>query len=322
MIPAVLGGLFLTALVISFLFVWRARARGNVGRRETTGKLFAVWSFDGKISYDYIIEATEDFSDRHCVGIGAHGSVFKVELPDGEMVAVKKLHVTDDGLLADPKSYTNEIQALTQIRHRNIVKLLGFCSHPRHSFLVYKFLEGGNLSEKLSSDEQAREFEWTDRINVVKGIARALSHMHHDCSPAVIHLDISSKNIMLDSQGEAHITDFGTARLLSLNSSNWTRFVGTYGYVAPELAYTMEGNDKCDVYSFGVVALEVIMGRHPGEVLSSPQTEFEDLLDTGLSTPRNKELLVLIVKLAFACTVTNPQLRPTMQQVAYQLRSN
>lgn len=157
-------------------------------------------------------------------------------MPDGEVVAVKKLHLSDDGLLADPRSYTSEIHALTEIRHRNIVKLLGFCSHPRHSFLVYEFLEGGNLSEKLSSNRQAEEFKWKGRIHTVKGIANALSYMHHNCSPAVIHLDISSKNILFDSQGEAHISDFGTARLLGLDTCDLSRFIGTYGYAAPGIS--------------------------------------------------------------------------------------
>ncbi|KAL0363939.1 UNVERIFIED_CONTAM: MDIS1-interacting receptor like kinase [Sesamum angustifolium] len=331
LIPVLLGSILLSVFIISLVLFSRAdRSTSKDVQRPPAEKLFDLWSFDGKLAYENIIEATEDFNPRYCVGVGGQGSVFRAELPDGQIVAVKKLHVSDDVESGDPRSYTNEIRALTEIRHRNIVKLLGFCSHPRHTFLVYEFLEGGNLYEKLNSEEQAQEFQWRERINAVKGVANALSYMHHDCSPPILHLDISSKNVLLDSENEAHISDFGTARLLSLHSSNWTSFAGTYGYAAPELAYTMKVSEKCDVYSFGVVALEVIMGRHPGDLISSisssesisHSTLLKDMMDTRLPPARKQveeELVVLTAKLAFDCVQANPQLRPTMQQVAYQL---
>ncbi|CBI29790.3 unnamed protein product, partial [Vitis vinifera] len=160
--------------------------------------------------------------------------------------------------------------------------------------------------------------------------------MHHDCSPPVIHQDISSNNVLLDSEYEAHVSDFGTARLLKSDSSNWTSFAGTFGYTAPELAYTMKVDNKTDVYSFGVVTLEVIMGRHPGELISSllssassssasPSTVghflLNDVIDQRPSPPVNQvaEEVVVAVKLAFACLCVNPQSRPTMQQVARAL---
>ncbi|CAL5330086.1 unnamed protein product [Camellia sinensis] len=270
--------------------------------------LFAIWSYDGKMVYGNIIEATEDFNSKYCIGLGGYGTVYKAELPSGQVVAVKKLHSSHDGELANLRSFTSEIRALTEIRHRNIIKLYGFCSHPRHSFLVYEFLEGGSLEKILSNDEATLDFEWTKRVNVVRGIADALSYMHHDCSPPVIHRDISSKNVLLNSDYVAHISDFGTAGLLKPHSSNWTSFAGTIGYAAPELAYTMEVNEKLDVYSFGVLTLEVLMGKHPSDLISSlssslrlpsslssssssPPTAYDillkDILDTRLPPPRN-----------------------------------
>ena len=146
---------------------------------------------------------------------------------------MKKLHSIQDNKIANAKAFENEIHALLEIKHRNVVKLYGFCSHPRHSFLVYEFLEGGSLKELLSNKEEAVNFEWIRRANIVKGVANALSYMHHDCSPPIVHRDISSKNILLDSEYVAHISDFGTARVLKPDSSNWTSFVGTFGYAAP-----------------------------------------------------------------------------------------
>ncbi|KAL7197952.1 hypothetical protein ACSBR2_020470 [Camellia fascicularis] len=149
------------------------------------------------------------------------------------VVAVKKLHATLDDDSANLKGFTSEIRALTEIRHHNIVKLYGYCSHPRHSFLVYEFLEGGSLGKMLSTDDDIVVFDWIKRVNTVKGVANALSYMHHDCFQPIIHRDISSKNVLFDLEYDAHISDFGTARFMNLNSSNWTAFAGTFGYAAP-----------------------------------------------------------------------------------------
>ena len=157
----------------------------------------------------------------------------KLSYQQSQDVAVKKLHPLLDGEKSNQKAFTSEIHTLTEIRHRNIVRLYGFCSHPKHSLLVYEFLEGGSLVKLLKSEEGAKAFDWIKRANVIKGVANALSYMHHDCSPSIIHRDISSKNVLLDQEYEAHISDFGTARLLKPDSSNWTSLAGTFGYMAP-----------------------------------------------------------------------------------------
>ncbi|KAK8550515.1 hypothetical protein V6N12_039217 [Hibiscus sabdariffa] len=317
----------------------RERKTDNTPRIVISDNMFAICNYDGKVMYENIVEATEEFDSKYCIGVGGYGSVYKAQLSNGQTVAVKKLHPLLEGGVADQKAFNSEIQALTEIRHRNIVKLHGFCSHPRHSILVYEFLGGGSLEKILRTDEQAIEFDWIKRVNVVKGIANAVSYMHHDCSPPIVHRDISSKNILLDSDYEAHVADFGAARLKKPDSSNWTLFEGTLGYTAPELAYTMQVNEKCDVFSFGVVTLETLMGRHPGNLISFLSSSFsslspsgsssatfnhlplKDLLDQRLPSPRRQTTaeLITIVKLASLCLHASPHSRPSMQQVSQKL---
>jgi hypothetical protein len=297
------------------------------------GVLFSIWSYDGKMMFENIVEATENFDDKYLIGVGSQGNVYKAELSAGMVVAVKKLHlVTDEEMSTfSSKSFMSEIETLTGIKHRNIIKLYGFCSHSKFSFLVYKFLEGGSLDHILNNDTQAIAFDWEKRVNVVKGVANALSYLHHDCSPPIIHRDISSKNVLLNLDYEAHVSDFGTAKFLKPGLLSWTQFAGTFGYAAPELAQTMEVNEKCDVYSFGVLALEIIVGKHPGDLISlflSPSTRpmandmlLIDVLDQRpqqVTKPIDEEVM-LITRLAFACLNQNPRSRPTMDQVSKML---
>ncbi|XP_058094901.1 MDIS1-interacting receptor like kinase 2-like isoform X3 [Magnolia sinica] len=325
-IVAALFLLFVFAIICS-IFLKRTRNAGIGGVEVNNGNLFAICNFDGKIAYEDIIRATEDFSDKYCIGVGGHGKVYKADLFTGQVVAVKKLHSSQGGEQVDQRSFRNEIQALTEIRHRNIVKFYGFCSHARCSFLVYEYMERGSLASILSSSEGAVELDWVKRIKVIRGIAHALSYMHHDRTPSIVHRDLSSNNILLDLEFEACISDFGTARLLKPDSSNWSALAGTCGYVAPELAYTMRVTEKCDVYSFGVVSLEVIMGRHPGDLLSSwassggQDTLLMDVLDQRLPPPTPKDMkdVICAAMLALACLRANPQSRPTMQHASQEL---
>ncbi|KAI4347970.1 hypothetical protein L6164_008739 [Bauhinia variegata] len=217
-----LGTLLLVLVValFSYKFCQRERGMGNQDAEVECQNPFAVWSYDGKIVFENIIEATEDFDNKYLIGAGGQGIVYKAVLSTGQVVAVKKLHSVTDGEMSNLKAYKTEVQALTEIRHRNIVKLCGFCSHSQYSFLVYEFLEGGSLDKILKEETKAIEFDWKRRLNVVEGVASALSYMHHGCSPPIIHRDISSKNILFNLECQAHISDFGTAKFLKPSSSN------------------------------------------------------------------------------------------------------
>jgi serine/threonine protein kinase len=223
-------------VVIGALFILHQRARkrkAEPGNIEQVRNLFTIWGHDGKLLYENIIAATEEFNSNYCIGEGGYGIVYKAVMPTERVVAVKKLHQSQTDKLSDFKAFETEVCVLANIRHRNIVKLYGFCSHAKHSFLVYEFIERGSLRKIITTEEQAIELDWMKRLNVVKGMAGALSYLHHSCSPPIIHRDITSNNILLDLEYEAHVSDFGTARLLMPDSSNWTSFAGTFGYTAP-----------------------------------------------------------------------------------------
>ncbi|WJX75705.1 non-specific serine/threonine protein kinase [Trifolium repens] len=328
----------LMVLILAFsllicLKLRRNSIKNNHANTSTTtknGDLFCLWNYDGKIAYDDIIKATEDFDMRYCIGTGAYGSVYKAQLPSGKIVALKKLHGYEAEVPSFDESFRNEVRILSEIKHKNIVKLYGFCLHKRIMFLIYQYMEKGSLFSVLYDDEEAMEFNWRKRINIVKGVAFALSYLHHDCSPSIVHRDVSSNNILLNSDWQPTVSDFGTARLLQYDSSNRTIVAGTIGYIAPELAYTMVVSEKCDIYSFGVVALECLMGRHPGEILLSLQLastqsmKLCQVLDQRLPFPNNAMVLLDMIRVAvvaFACLNFNSSSRPTMKCVSQSFLS-
>ncbi|XP_018502086.2 MDIS1-interacting receptor like kinase 2-like [Pyrus x bretschneideri] len=336
-----LAALYILAAICTIIVfvVKRKKKHQDKGEKSMHKEVsFSVLNFDGKSMYEEITRVTEDFDSIYCIGSGGQGSVYKAKLSSTVTVAVKKLHQLWDGEKNLEEGFLNEIRALTEIRHRNIVKLYGFCLHHRHSFLVCEFLERGSLAKILSKDEEAKEVGWRKRVNIVNGVAHALAYMHHGVVQPIVHRDISSKNILLDFEYETVVSDFGTTKFLNRDSTNWTAVAGTYGYIAPELAYTMEVNEKCDVYSFGVVTFEIIMGRHPGDFFSSfstmpysfsssssalptHQMPIVDVLDQRISPPTHQEAreVLSLVKIAFSCLHPSPQSRPTMKQVSQLL---
>ncbi|KAF8013050.1 hypothetical protein BT93_I1040 [Corymbia citriodora subsp. variegata] len=323
---------------ISSIICRRMRKPKPSSKDGSNENSWAILSFNGYMVYESIIATTKEFDAKYCIGVGGHGSVYKAQLQTGEIVAVKKFKEAVEVKIASQKAFEREIYALTEARHRNIIKLHGFCSSSRHSFLVYEFLESGSLKDVLNDEERITTFDWNKRVNVIKGVAYALSYMHHECSPPIVHRDVSSKNILLDEQYEAHVSDFGIAKVLQPYSSNWTSFAGTFGYIAPELAYTMEVKEKCDVYSFGVVTLEVIMGRHPGELILSLTSSasssssnsiascwsLKQALDQRIKYPDGDMLsqVAFIVKMAFTCLSAKPEHRPSMRQVSQAMAAH
>ncbi|WVZ08525.1 hypothetical protein V8G54_021871 [Vigna mungo] len=177
------------------------------------------------------------------------------------------------------------------------------------------------------------ELSWARRLKIVQGIAHAISYLHTDCSPQIVHRDVTLNNILLDFDFEPRLADFGTAKLLSSDTSTWTSVAGSYGYMAPELAQTMRVTEKCDVYSFGVVVMEILMGKHPGELLDTlssnkylsskegAQVLLKDVVDQRLPPPTGQlaEAVVFTMTIALACAREFPESRPIMRAVAQEL---
>ncbi|XP_052140523.1 MDIS1-interacting receptor like kinase 2-like [Oryza glaberrima] len=282
--------------------------------------MFSVLNFDGGNAYEQIIEATENFSEKYCIGAGGYVSVYVAKLSNGKNFAVKKINATENGRLINEQMFYREIEATMQIRHKNIVKVFGYCCTARDKFIVYEYMKGGNLLTALKSYRSASELDWKRRLCIAQDVAHALSYLHHDCSDPIVHRDVTTKNILLDLEFRACLSDFGIAKILDADGSGHTRLAGTKGYLAPELAYTTKVTEKCDIYSFGVVVLELLMGSHPGDFVSSiscpskKSTPMKDLLDTRLPPPEGEvasEIFGLIT-VAIQCLHPNPSTRPTM----------
>ncbi|XP_050143534.1 MDIS1-interacting receptor like kinase 2-like isoform X1 [Malus sylvestris] len=331
-------GLLMVTTVIGLMF--RKKSSLVLNKVNTSENFESLESMilqeEVKCTFAEVMKAVDDFHDKYCIGTGGFGRVYKAELQSGQVVAVKRLNMSDSNDIPaiNLHSFQNEIRTLTSIRHRNIIRLYGFGSRRGGCiFLLYEYLERGSLGKALYGVEGVNELAWATRVKIVQGLAHALSYLHHDCSPPIVHRDITVNNVLLESDFEVRLSDFGIARLLSTDSSNWTSIAGSFGYIAPELAYTMRVTDKCDVYSFGVVALEVMMGRHPGDMLESQLQEssksrrdnvellLKDLLDQRLEPPTNEsaKAVVLVVTMALACIRTRPASRPTMLFVAQKL---
>ncbi|KAM3393554.1 hypothetical protein ACQJBY_014338 [Aegilops geniculata] len=330
LVLAIVSPLICVVLVALVLLFQRGRKKSNTINRDevTQAKVFSIWNFDGGDVFKQIVEATNDFSDIHCIGAGGYGSIYKARLATSETFAVKKIHMMEDDCCMKESIFNREIEALVQIRHRNIVKLFGYCSSSQGKFLIYEYMVRGNLAETLRGNERAIELDWRRRIHIVLDVVHALAYMHHDCSSPIVHRDITSNNILLDLEFRACISDFGTAKILNIDGRNITRLAGTKGYLAPELAYTENVTEKCDVYSFGVLVLELFMGSHPGDLLSTLSSaarnndvRLQDLLDTRLVLPDAKTAseIYCVISIAARCLEPNPSYRPTARRVSGEL---
>uniref|UniRef100_A0ACD5YCK6 Uncharacterized protein n=1 Tax=Avena sativa TaxID=4498 RepID=A0ACD5YCK6_AVESA len=322
-LPMFFTTISVAAIVISFLICRKkvSQKTDDVRKRD----VFSVWSFDGRMAFEDILNATEIFDEKYCIGEGSYGRVYKAELQGEQVVAVKKLHAGNEEA-HDEERFRHEIEMLTKIRQRSIIKLYGYCSHPRYRFLVCQFIERGNLASTLSNQQLAIQFHWQRRTTLIRDVAQAISYLHHDVQPPIIHRDITSRNILLDADYKAFVSDFGIARMLKPDSSNWSALAGTYGCIAPELSYTSVVTEKCDVYSFGVVVLEVLMGKHPGDVqnfISSLGDQFllEEILDKQLPQPETdeEEDIKRCMSVAFGCLLPSPKERPIMLKVYQDL---
>ncbi|KAI6689583.1 hypothetical protein NL676_026411 [Syzygium grande] len=231
-------------------------------------------SFDPKlrISMDELRKATKNFHPRQIVGDGGFGLVFKARLANGRTVAVKKL---EPDAFQGFREFRAEMETLGNLQHPNIVTILGYCSSNSDRVLVYEFIERGSLDQWLydttpspengdNSGPKRSPLSWDTRMKIIKGVASGLAYMHGLPTP-IIHRDIKASNVLLDAEFEAHIADFGLARMIEASQSHVsTQFAGTMGYMPPEYKEGFTAATvKADVYSFGILMLEIATGRRP-----------------------------------------------------------
>ncbi|CAL4889095.1 unnamed protein product [Urochloa decumbens] len=278
--------------------------------------------------------------EENWIGDGRSGKVYHVHVTDeagaGSMVAVKKirsLQNLDENL---EKDFLAEVQILGEIRHTNIVKLLCCISNSEAKLLVYEYMENGSLDRWLHQKERngaPAPLDWPTRLQIAIDSARGLCYMHHGCSPAIVHRDVKSANILLDSEFRAKIADFGLARILlkAGEPESVSTMCGTFGYMPPEYGYQRRVNEKVDVYSFGVVLLELITGHVAnggGAEYCLAQWAWKqyqenglsvDLLDEEIKDPAYNEEMLAVFTLAVICTGEQPSMRPSMKDVLHAL---
>lgn len=371
--------------------------------RENAILKHSAVTFAAGIPNARIVAVAESVTEENVIGVGGCGTVYKAVMPvTGELVAVKKITGSrasdgvreastqqppgsDDASAQSSKkhhislyqSYCNEIKAAGKIRHKNIVKVLGFCWNDDCNCIVYEYISNGSLADALHRDRalvfadsnppsappSRLQFDWPVRFNIALGTAQAIAYFHHDCTPQIIHRDIKSSNILLDGALQPHVTDFGLAKLVVADSaadraaslSTFTTIVGSYGYIAPEYAYTLKITEKSDIYSYGVVLLELLTGKSPlhacfvdaglsmvtwmrktvnaalvGRHLT--RLAIDDLLDVVLDPALKSQAYVLeeeldlhrsemaaVLAISQLCTDDSPAKRPSMRDIESQL---
>ncbi|XP_074301710.1 uncharacterized protein LOC141633138 isoform X2 [Silene latifolia] len=289
-----------------------------------------AWKLTAFQRLDFTVDDVLDcLKEDNIIGKGGAGIVYKGVMPNGDSVAVKRLPAMSRGSSHD-HGFNAEIQTLGKIRHRHIVRLLGFCSNHETNLLVYEYMPNGSLGEVIHG-KKGGHLVWDTRYNIAVKAAKGLCYLHHDCSPLIVHRDVKSNNILLDSSFEAHVADFGLAKFLqdSGTSECMSAIAGSYGYIAPEYAYTLKVDEKSDVYSFGVVLLELITGRKPvGEfgdgvdivqwvrkLTDSNKERVLKILDSRLSSVPIHEVMHMFY-VAMLCVEEQAVGRPTMREVA------
>ncbi|KAK5804209.1 putative serine/threonine-protein kinase isoform X4 [Gossypium arboreum] len=213
-------------------------------------------------SYSELKVATHGFSASNKIGEGAFGSVYKGLLTNGSIVAVKMLSIELESMRGE-REFVSEITTLTNLKHENLVTLVGCCVEGTKRFLVYNYMENNSLAQVLLGGEQNRiKLRWGARGRILLGVARGLAYLHEEVKPHIVHRDIKASNILLDQNLLPKVSDFGLSRILRDNASHIsTHVAGTLGYLAPEYAISGRLTRKTDVYSFGVLLLEIISGQ-------------------------------------------------------------
>ncbi|KAL0012572.1 hypothetical protein SO802_007680 [Lithocarpus litseifolius] len=281
-----------------------------------------------------IATATNNFSFTNKIGEGGFGPVYKGELPSGEQIAVKRLsRYSGQGL----KEFKNEVILIAKLQHRNLVKLLGCCIHEEDRMLIYEFMSNRSLELYIFNQTRGTALDWQKRFDIIVGIARGLLYLHRDSRLRIIHRDLKASNILLDSEMNPKISDFGLARTIGgdQTEANTSRIIGTYGYMSPEYAIDGLFSLKSDVFSFGVLVLEIVSGKknrgfyHPDHDFNLSGHAWKlwnenralELMDALMEKPIPESEVLRCIQVSLLCVQQHPEDRPPISSVLLLLDS-
>ncbi|CAI8593210.1 unnamed protein product [Vicia faba] len=334
---------FLILLILLGLFVYRTRKQSKKGDdllnfevgmsmkvNKDSDKGTKVKRKEVKLplfSFVSVSAATNNFADTNKLGEGGFGPVYKGKLLNGDEVAVKRLSKRSG---QGWEELRNEALLIAKLQHNNLVRLLGCCIERDEKMLIYEFMANTSLDCFLFDAEKREMLDWGTRVRIIEGIAQGLLYLHQYSRFRIIHRDLKASNILLDTNMNPKISDFGMARIFSENvlQANTNRIVGTYGYMSPE--YAMEGvfSIKSDVFSFGVLLLEIISGKKNTGFYQTNSFDLlgyawdlwtnnsgVDLIDSKLDDISNKHLVTKYVNIGLLCVQQSPEDRPTMSDV-------
>ncbi|XP_022717422.1 rust resistance kinase Lr10-like [Durio zibethinus] len=285
-----------------------------------------------RYSYYEIKRITSGFKDK--LGEGGYGSVFKGKLRSNHLVAVKMLGKSK----ANGQDFINEVATIGRIHHVNIAKLIGFCVEGSKQALVYDFMPNGSLDKIIFTGENKISLSWQKMLDIVLGVARGIDYLHRGCDMQILHFDIKPHNILLDENFNPKVSDFGLAKLYSVDDSivSLTAARGTLGYIAPELVYKNIGgiSYKADVYSFGMLLMEIVGRRKNLNAFAEQSSQiyfpswiydrFEqgEEIELGDVTDNEKTILRKMLVVAFWCIQMKPPNRPSMSKVLEMLETD
>ncbi|WJX09887.1 hypothetical protein P8452_00673 [Trifolium repens] len=275
--------------------------------------------------------ATNNYDKSLIIGRGSFGTVYKGELEDDRIVAIKMSKTIDESQI---EQFINEVDVVSQINHRNVVKLLGCCLETEVPLLVYEFVSNGTLSDFIHTQgNEVNNESWKIRLKIATDVAGALSYLHSAASIPIIHRDVKSANILLDGTNTAKVSDFGASKLVPLDQSEIATMVqGTIGYLDPEYMLTSQLTEKSDVYSFGVVVVELLTGERPFS-FSRPEERRNlaahflscdnvfEIIQDGMLNEENKKEIKEVAVLAAKCLRLRGEERPSMKEVAMELET-
>ncbi|KAG4156520.1 hypothetical protein ERO13_D02G002200v2, partial [Gossypium hirsutum] len=333
-VAVVVGGVacaVATSVIITILMKRRyARHHRAVSRKRLSTK--ASMKIEGVRDFTFkeAALATDNFNSSTQVGQGGYGKVYKGTLSDKTVVATKR---AEEGSLQGQKEFLTEIKLLSRLHHRNLVSLVGYCDEEGEQMLVYEFMPNGTLRDWLSAKAK-NTLNFGMRLRIALGSAKGILYLHTEANPPVFHRDIKATNILLDSNLNAKVSDFGLSRLAPVLEEDGTVpdhvstvVKGTPGYLDPEYFLTHKLTDKSDVYSLGVVFLELLTGMHPiwhgKNIVREVKTAYESGMVLSIIDSRMgwypAECMERMVSLALSCCNDEPEKRPSMLDVVRQL---